>query len=116
MQADQEQLNQIQELIFGNIGRYVYVCVLFILVVSFKSSIIDAIAGLRFYLDRTFNEDDVVFLDGRVARITKIGFRRSRFYMADKNSVLTIENSRLNSHVLEKSLLKGTSLGKIKEV
>lgn len=58
--------------------------------------------GLMFYLDKNFNEGDLVYINGQMATIIKISFTKSIFKMYDNNRWKYVHNSRIRFLDLEK--------------
>jgi len=72
----------------------------------FKESIASISEGLWFKFNPDFSEDDIIFLDGRPARIQRIGWRTTVFYMLDSNPrrKYIVPNERIKTLKVEKEL------------
>ena len=66
-------------------GHWLWVAIAMVGGFFFREAVINAIAGVRFYRSKDFNELDVIWIYGRVARITKIGMIRNKKMHAHKN-------------------------------
>ena len=95
-----------EELIIKIIGKYGWLILTFLLSLLFRNTLENIFFGLIFWFDKTFNPDDLVYLDGRKARIIRIGFRKTVFFMYDKHTFLHIYNERIRFITLEKMNLK----------
>ena len=84
------------------IGEYGWLILTFIFSLIFRSAIENIFYGLVFWFDKTFNPDDLVYIDERKARIIRIGMRKTVFFMYDKHTFLHIYNERLRFLKLEK--------------
>jgi len=69
-----------------------------------KSEITNIIKGIAFRKNRDFEEDDLVYLEGRKARIVKIGVLKTKIYMLDKKTVRVFNNYDVDKLKLEKIL------------
>ena len=96
-------------------GEYAWVFLLGFLVLLFKTTIESSVAGLMVFLGSDYNDDDVVYLNGRPARIIRVGIWSTVFYIynikeKDGEKVivggnkLLINNTRLKDLEIEKPL------------
>ena len=85
-------------------GHWLWVAIALVGGFFFREAVINAIAGVRFYRSKDFNELDVIWIYGRVARITKIGMMKPTLILYDKGTKMTIPNHELESQRMEKSL------------
>ena len=64
--------------------------------------------GLVFYFGKTFNNDDIVRVDGERARISKIGMSNTHFQIIDNDSdvirIRVVPNHRISYLKLEKEI------------
>ena len=70
----------------------------------FRELVQNFAAGLKVYFSRQWAVDEIVFLNGRQARIARIGLTETVFYMADRQSTMRVENTSLSSLICEKIL------------
>jgi len=93
-------------------GEWFYAIVFAFLVLMFRDSIQNVVAGVMVFIGNDLNHDDVVILDGRPARIARCGLLKTSFYLytIDKNGQFVngtrtqIANVRLSEHSIEKPL------------
>jgi len=85
-------------------GHWIWVAIVMVAGFFFREAVINAIAGIRFYRSKDFNELDVIWIYNRVARITKIGMMKTTLIFYDKGTKMTIPNHELESQRMEKSL------------
>lgn len=93
-------------------GEWFYFIVVAMLLLMFRDSVQNVVAGVMVFLGNDLNHDDVVILDGRPARIARCGLLKTSFYLytinADNNFVngtrIQIANIRLSEHSIEKPL------------
>tara|TARA_R110000744_G_scaffold92927_1_gene179677 strand:- start:9320 stop:9745 length:426 start_codon:yes stop_codon:yes gene_type:complete len=86
------------------LGHYIWVVAVIMFSMFFREALINALAGMRFYHNKDFNELDVIWVFNRVARITKIGMMKTTLIFYDKGTKMTIPNHELDGLRLEKSL------------
>lgn len=98
-----EAMENLLQLFIGKYGMFIIV---FMVGIIFKDTVNNFIDGLAFVVGNDFNPDDVIFINGRKARIVRIGLRKSIFYMFDKETKLVIENERIKEFMMEKEIPK----------
>ena len=89
------------EHIMGSYGWFVLIAFLGIL---FKDAIHKAAEGLLVCVGKDFCNDDVLYISGRQARIVRVGFLKTIFYMTDRGTKMIVPNDRLKLLVIEKKL------------
>ena len=91
------------EQLMGSYGWFVLIAFLGIL---FKDAIHKAVEGLFICIGKDFCNDDVLYISGRQARIVRVGFLKTIFYMTDRGTKMIVPNDRLKLLVIEKKLPK----------
>ena len=86
------------------IGEFGWIFVAGVAVLMFRELVQNFAAGLKVYFSRQWAVDEIVFLNGRQARIARIGLTETVFYMADRQSTMRVENTSLSSLICEKIL------------
>lgn len=94
------------------IGQYGWIAVTFGLGFFFKESIINMIQGMQVFIGNDFNNDDVIYISGREARIVRVGITKTVFYMTDRNTKMIVPNEKLKDLTMEKRLTPGHHLAK----
>jgi len=89
------------EHIMGSYGWFILIAFLGIL---FKDAIHKAAEGLLICMGKDFCNDDVLYISGRQARIVRVGFLKTIFYMTDRGTKMIVPNDRLKLLVIEKKL------------
>lgn len=106
---------QIQDNLSSLMGEYGWLLLAAFVVLFFKSSIESVLAGLTIFLGNDFNADDIIILNGKPARVVRIGIWKSTFYaytIVKKGDAYTIsggtklvyENTKLKDLKIEKPL------------
>ena len=102
---DQQVINpEIQQAAEQLIGSYGWLVLLAFLGILFKDAIHKAAEGLLVCVGKDFCNDDVLYISGRQARIVRVGFLKTIFYMTDRGTKMIVPNDRLKLLVIEKKL------------
>ena len=86
------------------IGEYGWLLLIAFLGILFKDAIHKAAEGLLIRIGKDFCNDDVLYISGRQARIVRVGFLKTIFYMTDRGTKMIVPNDRLKLLVIEKKL------------
>ena len=89
------------------IGHYGWIAVTFALAFFFKQSIMNMILGMQVFIGNDFNNDDVIYISGREARVVRVGMTKTVFYMRDRGTKMVVPNEKLKNLTLEKRLPAG---------
>ena len=103
--------NQAQGLIEQMIGHYGWIALTFALAFFFKQSIMNMILGMQVFIGNDFNNDDIIYISGREARIVRVGITKTVFYMKDRGTKMIVPNDKLKDLTLEKRLQRGVKPG-----
>ena len=103
--------NQIQENISGLLGSYGWMFLAGLVMLLFRSTVENAVAGLMVFIGGDYNEDDIIELDGKPGRIVRVGIWKTVFFIyniVDGNIVsgdkLVIQNDKLKDMKISKPL------------
>ena len=99
----------------GFLGNWVWLFVSGVALLLFKSTIETVVEGLKVFLGKDLNTDDVVILDGRPARVIRVGLWKTTFFAYDigvangkpfvkGGTKIQIQNDKLKDHVIESPL------------
>ena len=99
--------SQAQGLMEQFIGHYGWIAVTFAVGFFFKESIINIIQGMQIFMGNDFNNDDIIYISGREARIVRVGMTKTVFYMKDRGTKMVVPNEKLKDLTLEKRLQLG---------
>ena len=103
--------SQAQSLMEQFIGHYGWIAVTFAMGFFFKESIINMIQGMQIFMGSDFNNDDIIYISGREARIVRVGMTKTVFYMKDRGTKMVVPNEKLKNLTLEKRLQLGVKPG-----
>tara|TARA_R100001463_G_scaffold28889_2_gene66008 strand:- start:3353 stop:3730 length:378 start_codon:yes stop_codon:yes gene_type:complete len=99
----------------GFLGNWVWLLVTGVAFLLFKSTLEGITEGLKVFLGKDIKTDDVVILDGRPARVIRVGIWKTTFFAYDIGTAngkpfvkggtkLQIQNDKLKDHVIERPL------------
>ena len=74
-----------------------------------KDALHKAAEGFMVWIGSDFANDDILYISGRQARIVRVGFLKTIFYMSDRGTKMIVPNDRLKLLVVEKQLPKNGS-------
>tara|TARA_Y100000996_G_scaffold385363_1_gene342671 strand:+ start:82 stop:510 length:429 start_codon:yes stop_codon:yes gene_type:complete len=88
------------------IGTYGWFILAGFLAVLLKDAIHKAAEGFMVFMGKDFQNDDILYISGRQARIVRVGLFKTIFYMTDRKTKMVVPNDRLKILVVEKTLPK----------
>ena len=97
------------------LGNYGWMFLVGIAVFTFRSAIEGIVEGLKVFIGKDLNTDDVVTIDDRPARIVRVGIFKTIFFVYNIGCVdgkpyikggskMAIQNDKLKDHTIEKPL------------
>ena len=106
---------ELQKQAEGLLGNWVWLLVTGVAFLLFKSTLEGITEGLKVFLGKDIKTDDVVILDGRPARVIRVGIWKTTFFAYDIGTAngkpfvkggtkLQIQNDKLKDHVIESPL------------
>ena len=110
---NEEELQKQAESFLGN---WVWLFLSGIALLLFKSTIETIVEGLKVFLGKDLNTDDVVILDDRPARVVRVGIFKTIFFVYEvgtspdgkayikSGNKMAIQNDQLKTHKIEKPL------------
>ena len=97
---------QMKEMFEDLIGTYGWFILVGFLAVLLKDAIHKAVEGFMVFMGKDFQNDDMLYISGRQARIVRVGLFKTIFYMTDRKTKMVVPNDRLKILVVEKTLPK----------
>ena len=95
-----------KQLIEHLIGSYGWFIIIAFLAILGKDALHKAAEGFLIFLGKDFQNDDILYISGRQARIVRVGLFKTIFYMTDRKTKMIVPNDRLKLLVVEKTLPK----------
>ena len=104
---EQQLINpEIKKIIEDLIGSYGWFVIFAFLAILGKDALHKAAEGFLIFLGKDFQNDDILYISGRQARIVRVGLFKTIFYMTDRKTKMIVPNDRLKLLVVEKTLPK----------
>ena len=86
------------------IGHYGWMLVAAFAVILFKDVLFNFAQGLLVYWGSDFENDEILYISGRQARVIRLGLTSTTFFMTDRATKMLVPNSQLKALVIEKKL------------
>jgi hypothetical protein len=99
-----------KKIIEGMIGSYGWFILVGFAAVFLKESLNKAVEGFVIFMGKDFQNDDVIYISGRQARIVRVGLFKTIFYMTDRKTKMVVPNDRLKTLIVEKLLPQNRDL------
>ena len=88
------------------IGEYGWLLLIAVVTIMAKDMIMNFAQGILVFMGNNFNNDDIIYISGRQARIVRVGIRNTVFYMTDRKTKMLVPNEQLKQLTIEKTLPK----------
>ena len=98
-----EQAERVAQDLVGEYGWFMLAGLVAILA---KDLIMNFAQALFVFVGSDFNNDDIIYISGRQARIVRVGIRTTCFYMTDRASKMVVPNEQLKQLTIEKRLMQ----------
>ena len=107
---------ELQSQIEGLLGSYGWMFLAGFAVMLFRSAIEGAVEGFKVFYGDDLNTDDVVIIDDRPARVVRVGFFKTIFFVYEvgtgpngkpyvkSGNKMAVQNDQLKTHKIEKPL------------
>jgi len=100
---DREQAEGIAKGLFSEYG---WIFVAGVIALLIKDVMINLVKGIMIFYGHDFDNDDVIYISGRQARIVRVGVTSTTFYMSDRKTKMVVPNEQLKELTIEKTLPK----------
>jgi len=87
-------------------SEYGWIFVAGIIALLAKDIMINLVKGIMIFYGHDFDNDDVIYISGRQARIVRVGVTSTTFYMSDRKTKMVVPNEQLKELTIEKTLPK----------
>jgi len=98
---DHAALNRVAE---QAIGHYGWMIVAAFCALLFKDILFNFAQGLLVYWGSSFENDEILYISGRQARVIRLGLTSTTFFMTDRHTKMIVPNEQLKALVVEKKL------------
>tara|TARA_Y100000356_G_scaffold7076_1_gene5201 strand:+ start:108 stop:503 length:396 start_codon:yes stop_codon:yes gene_type:complete len=86
------------------IGHYGWLLIAAFCALLFKDILFNFAQGLLIYWGSDFENDEILYISGRQARVIRLGLTSTTFFMTDRNTKMIVPNEQLKALVVEKRL------------
>lgn len=86
------------------IGHYGWIVIGAFVVLLFKDVLFNFAQGVIVYWGSSFENDEILYISGRQARVIRLGLTSTTFFMTDRQTKMIVPNEQLKSLVVEKKL------------
>mgnify|MGYP000390251615 CR=1 FL=1 len=73
-------------------------------IILIKDVMMNFAKGIMVFYGSHYNNDDIIYISGRQARIVRVGITTTTFYMTDRKSKMIVPNEQLKELTIEKTL------------
>ena len=117
---DQAAVEQLAE---QAIGHYGWLLIAAFAALMGKDILFNFVQGLLVYWGSDFENDEILYISGRQARVIRLGLTSTTFFMSDRETKMLVPNCQLKQLTIEKRLPlnggesylpKGSELGAMK--
>ncbi len=98
---EQEVIQQTAE---GFIGKYGWLLLAGAATIIFKDIVSQFAAGLTIWFSKEYTPDDIVLINGRKARIVRVGLKSTTFYFPDTSTKKTVSNGTFTGLDIERKI------------
>jgi hypothetical protein len=103
-QLPDPQSEQIENSAKNLFSEYGWMFAAGVIVILVKDVMMNFAKGILIFYGSHFNNDDIIYISGRQARIVRVGLTNTTFYMSDRKSKMVVPNEQLKELTIEKTL------------
>ena len=93
------------ESVIKNLGNeYLWVAVGIAITFFCRDLIMNFVQGMLVFLGSNIENDDIIYISGRQARVVRKGFKGTVFYMTDRKTKMIVPNEQLKFLTIERKL------------
>ena len=85
-------------------SQYGWIFAAGVAVILAKDVMMNFAKGILIFYGSHFNNDDIIYISGRQARIVRVELTSTTFYMTDRKSKMVVPNEQLKELTIEKTL------------
>ena len=97
---------QIESMAKNAFSEYGWIFIAGIIALLAKDVMTNLVKGIMIFYGHDFDNDDVIYISGRQARIVRVGVTSTTFYMGDRKTKMVVPNEQLKELTIEKTLPK----------
>jgi len=92
------------------VGEYGWFALAALIAILAKDVMMNFAQAIMVFAGSSFNNDDIIYISGRQARIVRVGVRSTTFYMTDRKTKMVVPNEQLKQLTIEKTLCQNGSV------
>ena len=96
--------NQVEDIAKNLFSEYGWIFAAGVVALLVKDVMINLVKGILIFYGHDFDNDDVIYISGRQARIVRVGVTSTTFYMSDRKTKMVVPNEQLKELTIEKTL------------
>lgn len=96
--------SQLQIFIQSLLAKYGWMFIAAFFALLFKDFVQKIFKGIVVFMGNDINNDDIIYISGRQARVVRVTPTRTIFYMTDRGTKMMVPNDKLENLVIEKEL------------
>ena len=100
---------QAETLVQQLLGEYGWLMLAGLFAILAKDVMMNFAQAIMVFAGSSFNNDDIIYISGRQARIVRVGVRSTTFYMTDRKTKMVVPNEQLKQLTIEKTLSQNGS-------
>ena len=86
------------------VGHYGWLLLAAFAALMGKDVLVNFVQGLIVYWGSDFENDEILYISGRQARVIRLGLTSTTFFMTDRETKMLVPNSQLKQLTIEKKL------------
>ena len=86
------------------VGHYGWLLLAAFAALMGKDVLVNFVQGLIVYWGSDFDNDEILYISGRQARVIRLGLTSTTFFMTDRHTKMIVPNEQLKALVVEKKL------------
>ena len=86
------------------VGHYGWLLLAAFAALMGKDVLVNFVQGLLVYWGSDFDNDEILYISGRQARVIRLGLTSTTFFMTDRETKMLVPNSQLKQLTIEKKL------------
>jgi hypothetical protein len=96
--------DQVENIAKNLFSEYGWMFAAGVAVILIKDVMMNFAKGILIFYGSDFNNDDIIYISGRQARIVRVGVTSTTFYMSDRKTKMVVPNEQLKELTIEKTL------------
>ncbi|MEE9573449.1 MAG: mechanosensitive ion channel domain-containing protein [Candidatus Neomarinimicrobiota bacterium] len=99
-----ENIQRIEDILQHMGSEYLWVAVGLAAAFFSKELIMNFVQGMMVFIGTNIQNDDIIYISGRQARVVRKGLKSTVFYMSDRKTKMLVPNEQLKHLTIERKL------------